>query len=77
MSIRAFREGDSLGVEVADDGLGFRARSGTGVGLANIRARLETLFGGAGSLELAAGADAGVVASIRLPLRFAPQRAAA
>jgi len=77
VSIRAFREGDSLGVEVADDGLGFRARSGTGVGLANIRARLETLFGGAGSLELAAGADAGVVASIRLPLRFAPQRAAA
>jgi hypothetical protein len=77
VSIRALRDGDSLEVEVADDGMGFRARSGRGVGLANIRARLETLFGGSGSLELAAGGAGGLIASIRLPLRFAPDPAAA
>jgi hypothetical protein len=75
VSIRALRDGDSLEVEVTDDGMGFRARSGRGVGLANIRARLETLFGGSGSLELAAGVAGGVIASIRLPLRFAQEPA--
>jgi signal transduction histidine kinase len=58
-----------LEVEVADDGVGFRARSGHGIGLANIRARLETLFGGAGSLELVSCQGGGVTATIRLPLR--------
>jgi LytS/YehU family sensor histidine kinase len=72
LSLRARREGDQLVVGVGDDGVGFRAYSGPGVGLANTRARLETLFGAAGSLDLAANPGGGVTATMRLPYRVAP-----
>ncbi len=60
-----------LEVVVADTGVGFPVAStgGSGIGLANIRARLQTLYGAAGSLQLAANHNGGVRASIRLPLR--------
>jgi sensor histidine kinase YesM len=69
VSISARHESGFLEVSVADDGVGFRARFGHGVGLANIRARLETAFEGRGSLDLAANGAAGVIATIRLPYR--------
>jgi histidine kinase/histidine kinase/DNA gyrase B/HSP90-like ATPase len=67
VSITARRDGNFLEVKVADDGVGFRARSGHGVGLANTRARLETLFAAGASLDLAANAGGGVTATMRLP----------
>jgi two-component sensor histidine kinase len=73
LTLAARRRGDALEMEVGDDGVGFRARTGHGVGLANTRARLETLFGGGGDLELAANATGGVTAVIRVPLRTAMQ----
>jgi LytS/YehU family sensor histidine kinase len=76
VSLTARRSGDDLVVEVADDGVGFRARSGRGVGLSNIRGRLETLFASAGSLELAAAPAGGVTATIRLPFSSAADREA-
>jgi signal transduction histidine kinase len=61
-------EGGGLTVEVADNGQGFGAASGgTGVGLANTRARLSARFGDAASLELEAAQPRGVVARVRLP----------
>jgi sensor histidine kinase YesM len=69
--VTARRHGSVLEVEVADDGVGFRARSGHGIGLANIRARLATLFADSASLELAGGPGGGVTATMRLPLRSA------
>jgi sensor histidine kinase YesM len=69
VSVSARRAGDILEVEVADDGVGFRARSGHGIGLANIRARLDTLFAASASLELAGSPGGGVVATLRLPFR--------
>jgi sensor histidine kinase YesM len=72
LSLRARREGDQLVVGIGDDGVGFRAYSGAGVGLANTRARLDTLFGDAGSLELAANPGGGVTATMRLPYRVSP-----
>ena len=66
-----------LEVDVADDGVGFRARTGHGVGLANTRARLETLYGGDGSLDLVANTAGGVTATIRIPHRSAMQAPAA
>jgi LytS/YehU family sensor histidine kinase len=70
ITLMAAREAGSLVVRVHDDGVGFRARSGSGVGLANLRARLETLFGADGMLELVANPAGGVTASLRLPLRM-------
>jgi signal transduction histidine kinase len=46
---------------------------GTGVGLRNVAARLETLYGAAGSLE-AAPHDGGFRASLRMPLTWATSR---
>jgi LytS/YehU family sensor histidine kinase len=58
----------ALILTVADSGRGFRAESGSGVGLANVRARLAALYGERAALELRANAPRGVVASIRLPV---------
>jgi LytS/YehU family sensor histidine kinase len=69
VSVVARRDETVLEVEVADDGVGFRVRSGRGVGLANIRARLQSLFGASGSLDLAGRHEGGVIATLRLPLR--------
>jgi len=73
LGLAARRDGDVLEVNVGDDGLGFRSRSGHGIGLANIRARLETLFGSAATLDLAANPGGGVTATIRLPFRLAAE----
>ena len=75
VSVVARQESGFLEVTVQDDGVGFRTRSGHGTGLANIRARLATLFGDAGTLELVTNADGGVTARIRLPHRSAARNA--
>jgi signal transduction histidine kinase len=67
--IIARRDADGLRVEVCDDGVGFQVRSGRGVGLANVRARLATLFGSAGTLRLVRNPGGGVTAALRLPYR--------
>jgi hypothetical protein len=69
--VTARLDGSFLVVAIEDDGVGFRTQSGSGVGLANIRARLETHFGAAGSLELTTNSGAGVTATLRLPHRVA------
>ena len=71
LTLTARREGETLVVDVGDDGVGFRARSGPGVGLSNTRSRLATLFGRAASLDLAANPGGGVTATLRLPYRMA------
>jgi hypothetical protein len=69
--IRARATPDRLEVSVTDDGVGFAAvpAGGSGIGLANTRARLGALFGGAGSLALASNVPSGVIATLRLPLQ--------
>jgi signal transduction histidine kinase len=68
--IAACRDGDDLVVEVADTGVGFAAgATGSGIGLANTRARLATLYGERGRLVLLANAPSGLRARVRLPLR--------
>lgn len=64
-----------LRVLVADTGRGLAESSGSGVGLANIRARLSTLYGGDARLLLAQNPGNGVVATIELPMA-APASAA-
>ncbi len=60
-----------LTVAVADTGQGLQPTAGGGVGLANIRERLATLFGKSARLQLAENQPRGVVATIDLPLQTA------
>jgi hypothetical protein len=76
IEISARRDGDALLVQVADDGVGIRGESGTGIGLANSRARLESLYPKEAELDLATNAAGGVTATLRLPLRRAEAPAA-
>jgi len=57
-----------LVIEVQDNGHGFSASAGSGVGLANTRARLQAMFGDAARLELEAASPRGVLARLHLPL---------
>ncbi len=58
-----------LVLEVADTGAGLAGSGapGQGIGLANIRERLELLYGGAAALELGANAPRGFFARIVMP----------
>jgi len=69
ISVEASADGDTLMVAVEDDGMGLEkdARPGTGAGIANVRQRLETLYGAAGSLDTPKR-DRGFLAIVRLPL---------
>jgi signal transduction histidine kinase len=60
-----------LAVTVADTGVGFgqAATSGTGVGLANIRERLQLLHGPQASLTVTANQPSGTVVTITVPYR--------
>lgn len=67
IELDARREPDgSLVAVVADTGVGLQADGGTGVGLANLRARLEGFFGGRARLSLAEATSGGVRAEIRV-----------
>ena len=72
VDVAAAVDGDALRLEVADTGRGFGGdSSGMGTGLANIRARLAAMFGDAAALTLMPGAERGLRATIRLPMRLA------
>jgi len=58
-----------LKVEVADTGAGLRQTSGSGAGLANLRARLAALYGQTASLHIAANAPRGIRATIAVPVK--------
>ena len=66
--VTARAEGDRLILTVADTGVGFAPGSGSGVGLANICARLAAQFGDRASLALENNELGGATATIALPL---------
>ena len=71
LRVVAHRDGDWLAFNVSDSGVGFRATSGRGLGLANLRARMLGLYGGEASLRLTGAEEGGVMAAMRLP--FGPR----
>lgn len=70
VTIRAQKNGDVISVEVADTGAGLLEAGDTGFGLANVRARLQSLYGNRGRLILEENQPSGLRAIIEVP--YAP-----
>ena len=69
IEIVALREGTWLVLRVIDNGAGYEPAAEAGLGLANTRLRLQTLFGDQAELKLLPAPDGGTIATLRLPLR--------
>lgn len=67
-------EGDRLLLAVEDDGVGLVANAARdcteGIGLGNLRSRLQALYGSAQSLNISPRAGGGVEVRIAMPVRF-------
>jgi sensor histidine kinase YesM len=61
-----------LAVQVVDDGVGFAPAGEGGVGLANIRERLQALYAGLAELIISVPPAGGTSATIRIPYEVAP-----
>ena len=73
LQIAAEKRGKVLGLSVVDDGVGlspeWESRARRGVGIMNVRARLEHMYGSAASLAITSRVDrSGTRASVALPL---------
>ena len=69
IEIDAVRDGDTLRVQVRDDGAGLQPGLSTGVGLANVREQLAARYGARAAFVLSPAAESrGVCAEIRVPL---------
>lgn len=71
IEVHATRNGDTLVLVIADDGLGLDAAAdtaGTQVGVANIRERLRVLYGERATFSLTPNTPHGVTAQITIPL---------
>lgn len=67
VQVSATREGDRVALMVADTGAGISSMPGQGIGLANIRERLQLLCGDGAELCLAENEPRGFVARLELP----------
>jgi two-component system LytT family sensor kinase len=65
--IASRREGDDLLLEIRDNGTGLPPVPREGVGLRNIRERVEQLYGARARFTLTSAPDGGTVATLRLP----------
>lgn len=69
VAVSARRQQDRVQVAVRDNGAGVgNAVLGSGVGLRNVRQRLQAIYGDAASLRLHIGADGWTVAELTLPV---------
>jgi signal transduction histidine kinase len=69
LRVDVVREGDRLQYTVTDDGAGFSDRAvSNGTGLTNISRRLQLLFPGRHTLDLASRAPRGAVVTVRFPV---------
>jgi signal transduction histidine kinase len=66
--LTAQRDASDLVLRIEDDGPGFHADSGEGVGLANTRGRLQALFGERHAFDIATSVSGSVI-TLRLPFK--------
>ena len=66
--VAARRDNGAVQIDIVDSGIGFGATTrGDGVGLSNLRARLQGLYGTRASVAITDNAPAGTRVSVRLP----------
>ena len=70
VTVRAQVMDATLQVDVCDDGVGIDPHADDGVGLANIRERLQLLYGARAELLIATPPGGGACATIRLPYKM-------
>ncbi|PZQ61346.1 MAG: hypothetical protein DI570_12855 [Phenylobacterium zucineum] len=68
IEIVAARDGDAVVIRVSDDGPGSSTASGTGMGLQNVRRRLEARFPGQSQVRAGPEPTGGFAAVLRMPL---------
>lgn len=72
LTLAARRDGNDLVLTVRDTGVGLPVTpSAAGVGIRNLRERLETMYGPGASVTLERGGEGGAMATVRLPLVMA------
>ena len=72
--VRAFAQADELHIVIEDDGPGFQPNApskGHGVGLSNLQARLQRLYGESAALSIWSSPGAGAKITLALPCREA------
>jgi signal transduction histidine kinase len=74
LAIRADRQGETLELQVQDDGVGLgqSLRKGAGLGIETTRQRLRLCHGDRASIELSSPASGGTHVVVRLPFQEAP-----
>jgi LytS/YehU family sensor histidine kinase len=70
VTVRAYVDGATLHVEVCDDGVGIDPHADEGIGLANIRERLQLLYGSSAELAIHMPTAGGACATIKLPYKM-------
>ena len=70
IALKARREGDDLRISISDTGLGFSGATSNGIGLRNVRERLDKLFDGKGSLTIEENQPSGTRAIVVIPHEF-------
>lgn len=68
IDIVAAQSPSGLRLMVGDTGAGFGDAPGNGIGLSNIRARLEALYGPTATLEVSQQTEGGVIATLHIPI---------
>lgn len=68
ITLSAERDGDTLRVRVIDDGMGLQPGVGGGLGIANVRAQLQTRYGDRAEFALHSRPPRGACAVLRIPL---------
>jgi len=74
VTLRSKLSGDRVLIEVADDGVGMGNRprlgsrsNGAGIGMKNVRERLEVLYGAQASFNVVSNPGRGTLVSIEIP----------
>ena len=75
LSISAKSVGQTMQIIIIDNGLGFSAQPGSGVGLSNLRQRLDVMYDGQASMQIIA-ADIGTRVELSIPLQTQINRSA-